>query len=41
VAGLDVFPEALGLEVLASGHWVERPLALAGLGQELDGADEH
>jgi hypothetical protein len=38
---LDIFPEAFALEVLSSLYWVERPLALAGLGQELDGTDEH
>lgn len=41
MAGLDVFPEALVLEILARGDGVERPLALGCSGEELDGADEH
>lgn len=40
VAGLDIFPEALALEVLASLSGVERPLAFACQLQELDGADK-
>jgi hypothetical protein len=41
VAGLDVFPEALALEVLARLHGVDGPFPLYGEPQELDGADEN
>jgi len=40
MAGLDILPEALALEVLASLSGVERPLALASQLQKLDGADK-
>jgi len=40
MAGLDVLPETLALEVLARGNGVDRPLALGGKLQDLDGADE-
>jgi hypothetical protein len=41
VTGLDIFPEALRLKVLACLHRVEGPFALGGKLQELDGPDEH
>lgn len=40
VAGLDVLPETFTLEVLARSRRVERPLALGGELQDLEGADE-
>jgi hypothetical protein len=40
MAGLDILPEALALEVLASLSGVKRPLALACQFEELDGADK-
>ena len=40
MAGLDVLPETLALEVLARSRGVERPLALGGELQDLEGTDE-
>lgn len=41
MAGLDIFPEVVRLEVLARGNGVGRPLALCGETHEFEGANEN
>jgi hypothetical protein len=41
MAGFDIFPEALALEVLARLRGVDRPFALGGQPEELNGAYEN
>ena len=40
MAGLDILPETLALEVLARGDGVDRPLALGSEPQDFDCTDE-